>query len=180
MEHKLLYRVFYSPPLVSVLSQLNPVQNLMSCFSKIHSNIILPSTPTSFRWFLPFRYSDQNAVCISHLSHACYMPHAPRPPWFDYRNNILWSVQVTNLLIMWSSPPAISSLSGPNTLFSTIFSNALNLCSSPNMRYQVSHPYKTTGRSIVLSVWVYSVLKVGSSVWTRRILGIMKVTSYAC
>jgi hypothetical protein len=31
----------------------------------------------------PFRFSDQNFLCISHLSHACYMPrscHSPPPP----------------------------------------------------------------------------------------------------
>jgi hypothetical protein len=35
-------------------------------------------------------------------------------------------------------PPVISSLLGPNTL--------LNLCFSLNMRDQVSHPYKRTGK----------------------------------
>jgi polysaccharide pyruvyl transferase WcaK-like protein len=30
---------------------------------------------------------------------------------------------------------------GPNILLSTLFSNTLNLCSSLNVRDQVSHPY---------------------------------------
>jgi hypothetical protein len=45
-----------------------------------------------------------------------------------------------------------SSLLGPNIPLSTLFSNALSLCSSLNVRDQVSHPYKTTGRIIALYI----------------------------
>jgi hypothetical protein len=38
------------------------------------------------------------------------------------------------------------SLSGPNILLSTLFSNTLNLRSYLNVSYQVSHPYKTKGK----------------------------------
>jgi polysaccharide pyruvyl transferase WcaK-like protein len=37
---------------------------------------------------------------------------------------------------------------GPNILLSTLFSNTLSLCSSLNVRDQVSHPYRTTGKII--------------------------------
>ena len=46
--------------------------------------------------------------------------------------------------------PVISSLPGPNTLLNTLFSNTLSLCSSLNISDQVSHPYKTTGKIIIL------------------------------
>jgi len=36
-----------------------------------------------------------------------------------------------------------------NILVGTLFSNILNPCSSPSVRDQVSHPYKTTGKIIV-------------------------------
>src|SRR5215510_700523 len=39
--------------------------------------------------------------------------------------------------------PVTSSLLGPNTLLSTLFSNTLSLCFSLNVSDQVSHPYKT-------------------------------------
>jgi len=39
---------------------------------------------------------------------------------------------------------ATASLLGPNILFSTLFSNTLNLCSSLNVREQVSHPIYPT------------------------------------
>jgi hypothetical protein len=34
---------------------------------KIHFSIIFPPTPRSPEWSLPFRFSDQNIVCVSHL-----------------------------------------------------------------------------------------------------------------
>jgi hypothetical protein len=46
--------------------------------------------------------------------------------------------------------PVTSSLFGPNILLSTLFSNIHSLCSSLNVRDQVSHPYRTTGKIIVL------------------------------
>jgi hypothetical protein len=50
-------------------------------------------------------------------------------------------------------PPVTSSLLGPDILLST-----LNLCSSFNMRDQVSHPYKTTGTVIVLYILIFTFL----------------------
>ena len=45
-----------------------------------------------------------------------------------------------------------SSLLGPNIL------NILSLRSSPNVSDQVSHPYKTTGRIIVLYILIFKFL----------------------
>jgi hypothetical protein len=42
------------------------------------------------------------------------------------------------------------SLLGPNALLSTLFSNTFILRSSLNVSDQASHPYKTTGKIIVL------------------------------
>ncbi|PNF26626.1 hypothetical protein B7P43_G10242, partial [Cryptotermes secundus] len=47
-------------------------------------------------------------------------------------------------------PPVTSSLFGPNILLNALFSNTLSLCSSLNVRDQVSHPYRTTGKIIIL------------------------------
>jgi hypothetical protein len=59
--------------------------------------------------------------------HSCYMPCPSHP-----------------------QPPVTSSLFGPNILLSTLFSNTCSLCSSLNVRDQVLHPYRITGKSIVL------------------------------
>jgi hypothetical protein len=52
--------------------------------------------------------------------------------------------------------PVTSTLFGPNSLLRTLFSNTASLSSSLNMRDQVSHPYKTTGRIMVFYVLTFT------------------------
>jgi hypothetical protein len=66
---------------------------------------------------------------------------------------------------LWSSPlciflhsPITSSLLGPNILHSTLYSNTLSLCSSLNITDQVSWPYKTSGRIMVLYILTFKFL----------------------
>ena len=49
-----------------------------------------------------------------------------------------------------------SSLLGPNILLNTLFSNTFSLHSSFNVSDQVSHPYKTKGKIIVLYILIVS------------------------
>jgi hypothetical protein len=104
--------------------------------------------PWSYTWSLSFKCSHQNPIHFSVLSHACHMPHQPHLPFlmiFVEECN-LWSSSLCNFLRSLIT----SSLLGPNVLLRTLFSNTLSLCSSLNVRDQVSHPYKTTGRIMVL------------------------------
>jgi hypothetical protein len=73
-----------------------PVHILAPYFSKIHSNIVLPSTPTSSQLFLPFGFSIQNSVCISHHSNAYYMPRPSHSPCFIIHQDI--SILIIQLL----------------------------------------------------------------------------------
>jgi len=54
--------------------------------------------------------------------------------------------------------PVTSSLLGPNTFLNTLFSDTLSLCSSLDVSDQVSHPYKTTGKIIVLYILIFKFL----------------------
>jgi hypothetical protein len=100
---------------------------------------------------LPFRFSNQNFVCISHLSHPCYMPCPSHAPWFDHTNIIWWSVHVMKLLIFRLLQPSNTFSLDPNIFLSTLFSNTLSLCSSHSVRDPVLHPYKTT---VKLWLWL--------------------------
>jgi hypothetical protein len=66
----------------------------------------------------------------------------------------LLSVSLRNFL----HPPVTSSLFGQNILFSTLFWNTLSLCSSHNVRGQVSQPYRTTDKIIVLGNLIFTFL----------------------
>jgi D-alanyl-lipoteichoic acid acyltransferase DltB (MBOAT superfamily) len=143
----------------SVFCQMYAVHIIPLCFTKIHSNIILPSTSRSSEWSLPFRFSYQNVVCLSHLFRVCYMLCPPRSPLFDHPNNILRSVHVMELLIMQFSPAYRHFLFGPYILFSPLFSNSLNLCFSLCVRDQVSRPYKTTGRAMISCILIFTFLE---------------------
>jgi hypothetical protein len=80
------------------------------------------------------------------------------PPWLDH-SDYVWRVQVMKLsLCSFFQSPITSSLFGPNILLSTLFSNTLSLCSSLNVRDQVSHPYRTIGKIIVLYNQLYHII----------------------
>jgi hypothetical protein len=66
-------------------------------------------------------------------------------------------------LLIEQLPPFSSYLSllGPNILLRTLFSNILSLCSSLSVTYQVSHPYKTTGRIMVLYILTFTFVVSG-------------------
>jgi len=54
--------------------------------------------------------------------------------------------------------PVTSSLLGPNILLNTLFSNTPSQSSSHNVSDQVSHPYKATGKIIVLYTLIFKFL----------------------
>jgi hypothetical protein len=56
------------------------------------------------------------------------------------------------------NPRASYSLMGSNILLSNMFSNTISLCSSLNVRDQVSHQFKTGGRIMLLHVLIFLLL----------------------
>jgi hypothetical protein len=133
--------------------------NSLPNLSKIHSNIILPSTPRSYEWSLPFRFSGQNIVCIYLICMRATCP--ARRILLELIILItlgegykLWSSSLCSLLL----PPTTSSLLGPNILF-TRFPHSLSLCSSFSVTDQVSHTHKTADKVMVSYILILKFLK---------------------
>ena len=79
------YRVYNNPPLISVLSRLNPFQALPTHFLEIHFNIILPSSPRSSKCSPSFQLPFQNHVMQFTLNLLTYSIKKPRTQLFILR-----------------------------------------------------------------------------------------------
>ena len=112
--------------------------------------------PGSPKWSLSFRFPHQNPVYTSHLLHTCYMPS----PFLllDFITRTILGEEYRSFsssLCSFLHSPVTSSLLGQNILLNILSSNTLSLRSSLNVTDQVSHPYKTKGKIIVLCILIF-------------------------
>ena len=148
---KIYYRTHKRPPTISILGPPNPVHIPTSHLLEIRPNIIHPSTPTSPQWSLSLRFPHQDPIHPPLLTYTRHMPSPSHSSRFYHPHYIGWGVQIiSSSLCSLLHSPFTSSLLGPNILLNTIFSYSLSFLSSRNVNYQVSHPYKTTDKIIVL------------------------------
>jgi hypothetical protein len=61
-------------------------------------------------------------------------------------------------LCSFLQPPITSTFFHPYILFSCLISNTLSICSSLNVRDQVSHPYRTTGKIVAVYILIFMFL----------------------
>jgi hypothetical protein len=172
---KIHCRVHKSPPLVPMLSQMDPVHTMPSHLSKIHFNIV------------PHLRLDLPSGLFPSGSPIDILCRRGGPEIRPLHRDLQWSIVLIDILYsflfsliratcparrfllyliilvilgkeykLWSSslcsflqPHVTSSIFGPHIFLNTLFSNTLKLCSSLNVRDQVSHPYRTTGKIIV-------------------------------
>lgn len=59
---------------------------------------------------------------------------------------------------------------GADILVDTLLLNAFSLCSSPNMRDQASHPYRTIGKCVLFNILTFMFIDRG---WEDKILNWM-------
>ena len=156
---KVHYRTQKRPPPVSILGQPNPVHTPTSHILEIHPNIIRPSTPRSPQWslFLRFPHQDPTHPLSSPIRATC----PDNLILLDFiTRTILCEVyrSFSSSLCDPHHSPITSSLLIPNIILNTIFSNTISFLPSLNVSDQVLHPYKTTGKIIVLYILIFNLL----------------------
>jgi hypothetical protein len=148
---KVYYHIHKCPLTVPILSHLDPVYTLTTHFLKIRLHIIphlslglasglFPSGFPTKTLYTPFFYP----IRATRPAHIILLDFISRKILGGkYRS-------LSSSLCSFLHSPVTACLLGPNILLNTIFSNTLSPRFSLNVSDQLSCPYKTIGKIIVL------------------------------
>jgi hypothetical protein len=103
-----------------------------------------------------FRFPHQNPVCSSLLPIRATCP--AYLILLDFITRIIFGKDYRSLsssLCNFLHFPATSFLLDPNILLNSLFSETHSLRSSLDVSDQLSHPYKTTGKIIILCIFMF-------------------------
>ena len=140
------------------LSWASPIQSIYTHPTSWRSLLILSThlRPGLSSGLLPSGFPTKTLYTPS--PHP-YAPHAQPISFFSILSPAQYWVRSTNHLAprykISTIHPVTSLLLGPNILLNTMFSNTLSFFSSRSVNDQVSHPYKTTGKIIVLYILIF-------------------------
>jgi len=111
MEPEGSLSIYKIPPLVPILSQINPV-HAPSHFLKIRLNIILPFISESSQWSLSPRSHHQNPVTVSSAPRT-FIPCISNTFFFDFLD-LLFVICEIKLLFRaaWNTGPDDKSVGG--------------------------------------------------------------------
>jgi hypothetical protein len=122
----------WARPIQSTSSHPTSPRSLLILSTHLHFGLPSGSFPLAFPPIIYTRCSSP---------HSCYMARPSHRHRLDFSNYTWWRVQITKLLVRQLSPFSryLIPLRSKYPL-STLFSNTLSLCSSLNVKHQVSHP----------------------------------------
>jgi hypothetical protein len=150
--------VDYLPMLWQSVPVLHPVPTPHSKLLKIHLNFIFPSTSWSHQWPVSVWFPHQHPhTTLSSPIRATWPAHFIH---LDFTTRTILGKKYRSFsssLCNFLHYPVTVSLLGPNTI-KNLFSNILSLRFPLKFSDQVSHPYKTTGKLIVLFIFIYKFL----------------------
>jgi hypothetical protein len=120
------HRIHKRPPLVPSVSVMNPVHFPPHYYFNIYLNHLIYAKVLEVIIFLSIFW--RKMCWISHLLHACFMPHQTRPPRRNHPNHIWRAEHIMEFLIEdFIRPPLTSPLLGQISC-SASYAQTLSIC----------------------------------------------------